>query len=121
MIDSISRLAVFRTFFLLLVIVFPTGCSKKEIDARQIFIGKWQSSILVTPLYLHENGEWEIKKDDGTVLQYGVWEYRNNKIFWTYKIRSQVSTDANEVLQVQPSSFQLRESDRTITSFKKLN
>lgn len=86
-----------------------------------MFIGKWQSSLLATPLYLHENGEWEIKKEDGAVLQYGVWEYKNNKLFWTYKIHSQVSTEANDVLQVQPSSFQLRETDRTITSFKKLN
>ena len=121
MIDSISRPAVFRLFFFLLAIVFSTGCSKKEIDARQMFIGKWQSSKLVTPLYLHENGEWEIKKEDGAVLQYGVWEYKNNKLFWTYKIHSQASTEANDVLQVQPSGFQLRETDRTITSFNKLN
>jgi hypothetical protein len=119
--ESTSHLAVYKIFFYLLVIVFSTGCVKNETDPHQTFVGKWESSRLVTPLYLHANGEWEIKKDDGAVVQYGVWEYKRNAIIWTHKSGSQVSSDTNAVIQVQPSSFHLRESDGTITTFKKMD
>jgi hypothetical protein len=118
--ERISHLAVCRIFFYLLVFVFSTGCAKTETDPRQLFIGKWESSRLVTPIHLYENGEWEIKRDDGAVLQYGVWEYKDKRIIWTHKSGSQVSSDANPVIQMKPSSFHLRESDGEITAFKQI-
>lgn len=116
-----SGLTLGRVFLFLLILVLSTGCAKPETDTREFFIGKWQSSRLVTPLYLHENGEWEIRKDDGAVLQYGVWEYKSRKIVWTHKAGSTISTDINPVIRVNPSSFELAESDQTVTLFKKLD
>lgn len=84
------------------------------------FVGKWQSSRLVTPLHLAANGEWEIRTPDGAVLQYGVWRYADNKIVWTIKQGARVSDDANPVLAVGPAEFRLREQDGTTTVFKRL-
>jgi hypothetical protein len=103
------------------MVFVSSGCFKKTADPRLILIGKWQSSRLVTPLYLYENGEWEIKRDDGAVLQYGVWEFKNNSIFWTHKSGGLVISDVNPVLQMQTTSFLLSENDHTITSFKKID
>ena len=104
-------------FWLMLLV---TACTPHGTDTRTLLVGKWQSSKLVTPLYLHDNGEWEIKQDDQVVLQYGVWEYKDHTLVWTYKIGSRISSDVNTVLAVQASGFQLRESDQTVTSFTRL-
>ena len=88
---------------------------------RESFIGKWKSSRLLSPLILYENGEWEILKDDGGVFQYGVWEYREEKLTWYYKIDGQTAADANTVLSVTPQMFQLREKDGSTTTFTRLN
>ena len=103
-----------------LLMVLSTACTPRGTDTRALLVGKWQSSKLVTPLYLHDNGEWEIKQDDQLVLQFGVWEYKNNTLVWTYKIGSRISSDANPVLTLTAASFQLRESDQTVTSFTRL-
>jgi len=97
------------------------GCQSQDPTDRQIFIGKWQSSRLATPLYLYENNEWEIKQDDGAVLQYGLWEYKNKKIIWSHKIGNRLEYDINSVIMATPEKFQVRESDQTITSFEKLD
>ena len=97
-----------------------SACAPQSTDTRARLVGKWQSSKLVTSLYLHDNGEWEIKQDDQVVLQYGVWEYKNNTLVWTYKIGSRISSDVNPVLAMTATGFQLRESDQTITSFTRL-
>jgi hypothetical protein len=85
------------------------------------FVGKWQSSRAVTPIYLDANGEWEIRKDDGTVLQYGVWRYEGKQLIWSIKQGARVIDDANPVLSVTPAEFQLRERDGQVTVFKRLN
>lgn len=104
----------------MLALVFLTSCSNRETLSKNSFVGKWQSSRMETPLYLHENGDWEIKKDDGTVVQYGVWDYADKKIIWSYKIDSQIGHDVNQVLTVTPGKFQLLENDQTVTSFNRL-
>ena len=104
-------------FWLMLV---ATACAPRDADTRARLVGKWQSSRLVTPLYLHDNGEWEIKQDDQVVLQYGVWEYKDNTLVWTYKIGSRISSDTNPVLAVTAAGFELQESDQSVTSFTRL-
>jgi len=109
------------TGFLVVAAVLLTGCQDQGTADRQNFIGKWQSSRLATPLYLYENSEWEIKQEDGSVLQYGIWEYKNKKIIWSYKMGGRIEQDINQVIMVAPRKFQVRESDKTITSFEKLD
>jgi len=118
--------------------IFPGGCGKallmawfvvllaqglaacKKAVSEQDFVGKWQSSRAVTPIHLAANGEWEIRKDDGTVLQYGIWRYEGKKITWTIKQGSQLSDDVNPVLSITETEFQLAERDGTTTVFKRL-
>ena len=107
--------------FILFVSVVLFGCFGQSIGTKN-FVGKWKSSRLITPLYLYENGEWEIKKEDGAVLQYGVWQYKDKTILWSYKKEgSEIEHDQNTVLSVSSREFQLREEDRTTTIFKRLD
>jgi len=100
--------------------VLLAACSGKDVATEKSFVGKWKSSKLETPVYLYENGDWEIKKDDGAVLQFGVWEYKNKNITWSYKINSYIGHDTNPVLSANSEEFQVRESDGTTTTFSKL-
>ncbi|MDO8991103.1 MAG: hypothetical protein Q7U91_15880 [Sideroxyarcus sp.] len=104
---------------LLVVLVF-TGCSR-ETATEKDFAGKWKSSRLETPVFLYENGEWEIKTDSGAVLQYGLWRYENKRITWTYKINSQIENDVNAVVSLTPQEFHVRERDGTTTIFFRLD
>ena len=99
------------------------GCSSshQETVTAENFVGKWQSSKLITPVYLYKNGEWEIKSTEGAVLQYGVWTFKNKQIIWSYKIDDNIGHDPNFVLSVTPREFKLRESDGKITTFSKLD
>jgi hypothetical protein len=97
------------------------GCSAGDAVSAKSFVGKWKSSKLETPIYLHENGEWEIKTDDGAVLQFGVWQYKDKKIIWSYKVDGQIGHDANAVLSAAAREFQVQERDRTTTTFVKLD
>ena len=110
-------------FILLLataLILFYVGSGREAIK-EIFFVGKWKSSKLKTPIYLYANGEWEIRKDDGAVLQYGVWQYKDKRIIWSYKIGSHVGHDSNPVLSATAHEFQVGESDGTTTTFKKLD
>jgi hypothetical protein len=109
------------TASILLAACLLGGCQSQDPTDRKIFIGKWQSSRLATPLYLYENSEWEIKQDDGAVLQYGIWEYKNKKIIWSHKTGGRLEHDINPVIMADPKKFQVRESDQSITSFEKLD
>jgi hypothetical protein len=109
------------TASILLATCLLGGCQGQDAADRKVFIGKWQSSRLATPLYLYENSEWEIKQDDGAVLQYGIWEYKNKKIIWSHKIGNRLEHDINPVIMAEPKKFQVRESDQSITSFEKLD
>jgi hypothetical protein len=114
----------FKPVFILVFVAAFTlyGCSGRETFTEKNFVGKWKSSKLETPVYLYANGEWEIKPDDGAVLQYGVWQYQDKKIIWSFKQSdSHILHDVNPVLSATPQEFQVQENDRTITTFKKLD
>lgn len=109
-----------RSIVLLLVVFICSGCGS-EATSEKIFVGKWKSTKLEAPIFLYGNGEWEIKTEDGKVLQYGVWQYEDNKIRWTYKINSQISHDLNDVLSASRIEFQVKERDGTTTTFSRLD
>jgi hypothetical protein len=94
------------------------GCQKPVIE--QNLVGKWQSSRLTTPIYLHANGEWEIKKDDGGVLQYGIWRLNGRNITWSYKAGSKIGHDGDPIVSSTPHEFRVRENDGSTTTFKRL-
>jgi len=85
------------------------------------FVGKWQSSRALTPIHLAANGEWEIRKDDGTVLQYGIWRYADNKLIWSFKQGERVIDDPTAVLSVDAREFRIRERDGATTVFSRLS
>ena len=97
---------------------FLTG--GKRISERD-FVGKWQSDRAVTPIHLAANGEWELRKDDGTVLQYGVWRYEGKQIIWSIKQGGRIMDDPTPVLSVTPAEFRLKERDGQTTVFKRLD
>jgi hypothetical protein len=101
-----------------LLILGLAGC--KRISERD-FVGKWQSSRAVTPIYLAANGEWEIRKDDATILQYGIWRYENEKIIWSIKQGGRVIDDPTPVLSVDRAEFRLKERDGATTVFRRLD
>lgn len=105
----------------LLALTALGACSRQPPVSALTFVGKWQSSRLATPIYLAPNGEWEIRKDDGAVLQYGAWEYQNNTLIWSFRFGDEVGHDVNAVVQANAETFQLREADQSITIFKKLD
>ena len=105
---------------MLLASALLTGCSGRQAPTAASFVGKWRSSKLDTPVHLYSNGEWEIKKDDGSVLQYGVWEYKDGRIIWNFKMGTQIGRDVNAVQSVTATEFRLHE-DQAITSFKRLD
>ena len=103
----------------LLALISVAGCSKHPAPTTTSFVGKWHSSKLDTPIHLYSNGEWEIKKEDGSVLQYGVWEYKDDRIIWNFKMGSQIVRDVNRVQSVSLKEFRLHE-DQVITTFTRL-
>jgi len=108
-------------FLLVATLFMLQGCTAKDKVNENNFVGKWKSSKLETPVYLYGNGEWEIKLDSGSVLQYGVWEYKNKNIIWSFKTDRGVLRDVNAVLSVSPREFKLSEADKTTTVFTKLD
>ncbi len=73
-----------------------------------MLVGKWRSSRLTAPLYLHDNGEWEIKQDNGLVLQYGLWAYHSQNLVGTLKQGTVISREVNPAVSLKPSAFTLR-------------
>lgn len=111
------RIRCLRRGLLVLVLILQLGCSPPNLVDRKFFVGVWISSRLSLPLHLYENGEWELLKDDGSVLQYGVWDYRQNEILWHYKYGGQVHRDSTTVLSANSRAFQLRERNGDKTTF----
>lgn len=86
------------------------------------FAGKWKSSRVSTPLYLHPNGEWEIRNNEGRVLQYGIWQLQDRSILWTIRTGDgQVMHEANPIVSVAERRFELRETDGSLTKFERLD
>lgn len=97
-----------------------TACQKK-LEPSQ-FVGRWKSSRLSTPLLMRDNGEWEIRSREDTVLQYGVWRLDGQRLVWTLRdADGQVMHDANAILSVEPRRFVLAERDGSRTSFDRLD
>ena len=113
----------FRWFLFLLVptLLALQGCTARDKVTEINFVGKWKSSKLETPVYLYANGEWEIKLDSGSVLQYGIWEYKDKNIIWSFKTDRGVLRDVNAVLSLSPREFRLVEADKTVSVFTKLD
>jgi hypothetical protein len=112
----IGRLAVGAVLLSLAL----AACSGKNPVSPASFVGKWKSSKLETPVILYDNGEWEIKTDTGGILQYGVWEYRDGRIVWSFKIDGKIGHDANRVISVSDKEFRLQEGNQ-VTVFKRLD
>ena len=116
--QALRALRALAAGFLLLTLL---ACSREPTPTAKSFEGKWKSSKMVTPLYMHPNGEWEIKKDDQRVLQYGIWQYRDNAIAWTFKLNGEVFSEVNAVVATGATGFKLRETDGSISTFSKLD
>lgn len=108
------------TLVIVLTSLLLASCGGKKSATPASFVGKWKSSKLETPLVLYDNGEWEIRKDDGGVLQYGIWEYRDASIIWSFKNGTRIHRDVNAVLSVTDTEFRLKEGTQ-ITVFKRLD
>lgn len=101
------------------VFFFKLSLSGETISEKN-FVGKWQSSRAITPIYLYPNGEWEIKQENGTILQYGVWQYREKAIVWSLKQpNGSILRETNPVVSFTSQEFQIQELDRSVTTFKK--
>lgn len=103
-----------------LLVLALVACGKREPYSPAQFVGKWKSSKLETPLVLYENGEWEIRKDDGAVLQYGLWEYHDGRLVWLIKMDGKLHRDVNPVLAADKKEFRLQEGP-SVTVFQRLD
>jgi len=105
---------------LLALMAFLNACSKTELSEKN-FVGTWRTTRSTTPIRLLENGEWELTTNDGSTLQYGVWQYFDNKIMWSFILDDVMGHDTNPIVSVSPREFKLRENNGSITTFSKLN
>lgn len=106
---------------LVLAAVFLLGaCSFGPTEKN--FVGVWKSSRTNTPITIYANGEWEIKDDDGKILQYGVWQVVNKKsLMWSYKDEvGRTLHDMNPIESVGADEFKVRERDNTVTTFTRV-
>jgi len=97
------------------------GCGSGSAAKEASFVGKWQSSRLSTPLVMHANGEWEVLREDGSAFQFGVWQYADDAIVWSFKQDGRIGHDTNKVLSVTPKEFSVRERDGSTTVFRRLD
>jgi hypothetical protein len=109
---------------MLLVIVAAVGLlywtfGRNSVPEPASLVGRWQSTRTQTPVYLHANGEWEIRREE-KVLQYGVWRLERGSLIWTYKDGSGYRDDINPVLSTGRDRFQIRETDGSVTTFTRI-
>lgn len=83
-------------------------------------VGRWKSSRSETPIHIFRNGEWEIRRGEDEVLQYGLWRYDRDRLIWTFKDGPKYRDDINPVLSVGRDRFQLREVDGSVTTFVRI-
>lgn len=112
--------AIISLVLVLMLVAVGSGCAEKELYSAKDFVGKWESSRVTTPVYLYEDGEWELKTEDGEVQQYGIWSYANNRILWTVRVSGRIQHDPNPVLSMVENEFQLREKNGSVTTFRRL-
>ena len=103
------------------LVLLAVACSGEPHPRHEQFVGKWKSSRLATPLHLHENGEWEIRTVEDSVLQYGVWQLQDRRMVWSIKIDGRLNHDENTVLSVGQGRFELRERNGSVTVFERLD
>lgn len=104
----------------LLAAVPLMACRAKALEPGQ-FVGRWKSSRSSAPVLLNANGEWEIRAEDGALLQYGVWRLDGQQLIWTVRSDEGVVHDATQVLSMDPKAFTLRERDGSTTRFARLD
>jgi hypothetical protein len=102
-------------------ILLASACSGQPHPRHEQFVGKWKSSRLATPLHLHENGEWEIRTEEDSVLQYGVWQLQDRRMVWSIKMDGRLNHDENTVISVGQGRFELRERNGSVTVFERLD
>lgn len=110
-----------RLLALLLAAALAVGfCLRRDQVVAGDFVGRWESSKTQLPIELYANGEWEIRGESGSVLQYGVWRYENRQLIWSFKRKATVSDDPNPLLSMTPDEFRIRETDGSTTVFTRL-
>ena len=100
-------------------LVCLNGCSNKELTEKD-FVGTWRSTRSTTPIRMLANGEWELTSDDGSALQYGVWQVFDNQIMWSFIMDDVMRHDPNPIVSVGPKEFKLREGNGSVTTFTRL-
>lgn len=110
-----------RMLAVLVAVALAVGfCQRRDKVVAADFVGRWESSKTRLPIELYANGEWEIRGESGSVLQYGVWRYEDRKLIWSFKRKATVSDDPNPLLSMTPDEFRIRETDGSTTVFKRL-
>lgn len=110
-----------RILAVLVSVALAVGfCQRRDKVVAGDFVGRWESSKTRLPIELYANGEWEIRGESGSVLQYGVWRYEKRQLIWSFKRKAMVSDDPNPLLSMAPDEFRIRETDGSTTVFKRL-
>lgn len=109
----------FKSLAPLLALALLAAC--QQAPKPEQFTGKWKSSRLTTPMHLRANGEWEVRGDDGQVLQYGVWQVQEQRLVWSVRVNGTLVHDPNAIVSVGPRRFELRERDGSLTQFDRLD
>lgn len=106
---------------LVLAVSLGACSSNQDLLKDKFFVGKWMSSKATAPIRMDENGEWELLTKEGEPVQYGVWQYFDNKVMWSFMTDQQMIHDLNRVLSASAKEFKLRESDGSVTTFTRLD
>lgn len=105
-----------------LVLVASLGaCSDKDLLKDKYFVGKWQSSKASAPIRMDANGEWELLTKEGDSVQYGVWQYFDNKVMWSIMEDRNMGHEINPILSASAREFKLREANGSVTTFTRLD
>lgn len=105
-----------------LAIALLAGCSGSERFSDPMFVGRWHSSRTPMQIVMQANGEWEAIGPDGQTFQYGVWHvFENRKLMWSVIVDDKMQHDVTTILAASRDEFQIREQDRSTTTFRRIN